>query len=247
MLCTPPAFILSQDQTLEIIISYLSLPSYNLFELFFLSFSYFVEYINSWVSKNSSLTRLVFRTYNLLCTYLLLFNFQWPLPSLFRDSLVIIPHSSLFVNTFFKLFSKFFSGFWQRFVVPLLRVFRRSERLWWAIRDSNPGPTGYEPVALTNWANGPFVATWLLYLFFLTRFVFRTFCFCFVLISLVVQFSMIVRRRSRGQLDYYTTFIPLCQYLFEKKFKKFFQEVFWVVGGPSGTRTPDQPVMSRLL
>ena len=25
----------------------------------------------------------------------------------------------------------------------------------WTIRDSNPGPTGYEPVALTNWANGP--------------------------------------------------------------------------------------------
>ena len=116
MLCTPPAFILSQDQTLEIIISYLGLPSYNLFELFFLSFSYFVEYINSWVSlKNSSLTRLVFRTYNLLCTYLLLFNFQWPLLSLFRDSLVIIPHSLLFVNTFLKLFSKFFSGFWQSF------------------------------------------------------------------------------------------------------------------------------------
>ena len=22
--------------------------------------------------------------------------------------------------------------------------------VWWAIRDSNPGPTGYEPVALTN-------------------------------------------------------------------------------------------------
>ena len=21
---------------------------------------------------------------------------------------------------------------------------------WWGIRDSNPGPTGYEPVALTN-------------------------------------------------------------------------------------------------
>ena len=28
--------------------------------------------------------------------------------------------------------------------------------IWWAIRDSNPGPTGYEPVALTNWANGPY-------------------------------------------------------------------------------------------
>ena len=26
---------------------------------------------------------------------------------------------------------------------------------WWTVRDSNPGPTGYEPVALTNWANGP--------------------------------------------------------------------------------------------
>ena len=22
--------------------------------------------------------------------------------------------------------------------------------LWWAIRDSNPGPTGYEPAALTS-------------------------------------------------------------------------------------------------
>ena len=29
---------------------------------------------------------------------------------------------------------------------------------WWTIRDSNPGPTGYEPVALTNWANGPYVS-----------------------------------------------------------------------------------------
>ena len=28
--------------------------------------------------------------------------------------------------------------------------------LWWTFRDSNPGPTGYEPVALTNWAKGPF-------------------------------------------------------------------------------------------
>ena len=25
-----------------------------------------------------------------------------------------------------------------------------SVSLWWAFRDSNPGPTGYEPVALTN-------------------------------------------------------------------------------------------------
>ena len=26
----------------------------------------------------------------------------------------------------------------------------RTYASWWAIRDSNPGPTGYEPVALTN-------------------------------------------------------------------------------------------------
>ena len=26
----------------------------------------------------------------------------------------------------------------------------RFSPVWWAIRDSNPGPTGYEPVALTN-------------------------------------------------------------------------------------------------
>ena len=30
-----------------------------------------------------------------------------------------------------------------------------NKKMWWTIRDSNPGPTGYEPVALTNWANGP--------------------------------------------------------------------------------------------
>ena len=27
--------------------------------------------------------------------------------------------------------------------------------LKWTFGDSNPGPTGYEPVALTNWAKGP--------------------------------------------------------------------------------------------
>ena len=32
---------------------------------------------------------------------------------------------------------------------------RKLSFLWWTIRDSNPGPPGYEPDALTNWANGP--------------------------------------------------------------------------------------------
>ena len=34
-----------------------------------------------------------------------------------------------------------------------LSILKRSTRRrigWWAIRGSNPGPTGYEPVALTN-------------------------------------------------------------------------------------------------
>ncbi len=26
----------------------------------------------------------------------------------------------------------------------------RTKRLWWAFRDLNPGPIGYEPTALTN-------------------------------------------------------------------------------------------------
>ena len=30
-----------------------------------------------------------------------------------------------------------------------------NHRAIWTFGDSNPGPTGYEPVALTNWAKGP--------------------------------------------------------------------------------------------
>ena len=35
------------------------------------------------------------------------------------------------------------------------RHFAVSAIFWWTIRDLNPGPTGYEPAALTNCANGP--------------------------------------------------------------------------------------------
>ena len=31
---------------------------------------------------------------------------------------------------------------------------------WWAFGDSNPGPTGYEPAALTNLAKGPSNRAW---------------------------------------------------------------------------------------
>ena len=37
-----------------------------------------------------------------------------------------------------------------RFWRPLLYLLSYTPVFWWAFRDSNPGPTGYEPVALTN-------------------------------------------------------------------------------------------------
>ena len=45
--------------------------------------------------------------------------------------------------------------FYVRFFHP--RRCNAGNLLWWAIRDSNPGPAGYEPDALTNWANGPHI------------------------------------------------------------------------------------------
>ena len=41
-----------------------------------------------------------------------------------------------------------------RFWRPLLYQLSYTP-IWWAFGDSNPGPTGYEPAALTNWAKGP--------------------------------------------------------------------------------------------
>ena len=43
--------------------------------------------------------------------------------------------------------------------------------------------------------------------------------------SLVVQFSRIISLPFLRQLDYYTTFFPVCQYLFQKFFD-FFQSFF---------------------
>ena len=31
-----------------------------------------------------------------------------------------------------------------------MRCYRTPSGVWWAFRDLNPGPTGYEPAALTN-------------------------------------------------------------------------------------------------
>ena len=110
------------------------------FRAIYLSFFYFV-----WVYITLLWRDLVFRTSQCFVLRLLLFNFQWPFALRLADSLTIIPHLFPLVNTFSKnSFKNFFRGFVEDYG-------------WWAIRDSNPGPTGYEPVALTNWANGPII------------------------------------------------------------------------------------------
>ena len=34
--------------------------------------------------------------------------------------------------------------------IPFISIAVNEKNGWWAFRDSNPGPTGYEPGALTN-------------------------------------------------------------------------------------------------
>ena len=104
MLCTPPAFILSQDQTLECL--YLISP-------------WRVQIISSAILASLTFVWVVFvlseifefrsRTYLYACTSLFVVQFSMTvsLPR-FRDSFVIISHHLLFVNTFFEIFLIFF-------------------------------------------------------------------------------------------------------------------------------------------
>ena len=52
-------------------------------------------------------------------------------------------------------------GFWEGFERKLQQQKTKDRRMavfcfWWTIKGSNLGPAGYEPAALTNWANGPY-------------------------------------------------------------------------------------------
>ena len=116
MLCTPPAFILSQDQTLEK--WYIKCPqALNIFLSSLIALLLFV-----WVvfSKNCEICSC---TYYMLCTSLIVVQFSMTERSLltaslpfgsrrlFRDSLSIISQRLRFVNPFFKSFLKtFFRG-----------------------------------------------------------------------------------------------------------------------------------------
>ena len=113
VLCTPPAFILSQDQTLECLYYILhSQVTIFLSELFYLSFFYFLEYIYS-------LTRSVFSHLLMLCTSLFVVQFSMTVcrPSGQLDYYTTINSdlSTLFFNFFsFLWFLLFFDKWWPR-------------------------------------------------------------------------------------------------------------------------------------
>ena len=114
MLCTPPAFILSQDQTLEIIVlKHRSLcDPISLLSSLALSFFYFLL-SSILICKNFRDPFQAFRFVLLSCCSIFKDHFGQPLS---RADLSIIPHLIRFVNTFFKSFSGFFKVFCEYFV-----------------------------------------------------------------------------------------------------------------------------------
>ena len=108
MLCTPPAFILSQDQTLEIIVSKRKPfdPRSNRFRVLLLALYFCLSSI--------LILRIVRDPFahTFICFVLL------SCCSIFKDHVCLrscgdlnsIPHPLPFVNTFFKTFSSFFRG-----------------------------------------------------------------------------------------------------------------------------------------
>ena len=110
MLCTPPAFILSQDQTLEIMVLKHESPRDPISLLSSLALSFFYFCLSSiLICKNF---RDPFQAFS-LCTSLLLFNFQRSFagapfarrPSYYTTS--TSPCQYLFQN-FFRFFESFF-------------------------------------------------------------------------------------------------------------------------------------------
>ena len=111
--------------------------SYNLSSYFILaSFTLLSIY-------NSFKTRFALAFCFVLISCCSIFNDRFAVP--LGDDFDSIPQRSTVVNTFLKSFLKNFFIFLRS-----LRGFDRHKNRWWASRDSNPGPTGYEPVALTN-------------------------------------------------------------------------------------------------
>ena len=103
MLCTPPAFILSQDQTLEKFLSYPSFRSVTTF-----SSSSFVASFTLLSIYNSIWRDLYFRTSQCFVQSLLLFNFQWPFASRSCGQPDYYTTSLLLCQALFLIFLKLF-------------------------------------------------------------------------------------------------------------------------------------------
>ena len=112
VLCTPPAFILSQDQTLKQIV-YPPPKWLDSVWAIYLSFFYFLE-----LCYSLFLTDLYSHLLNLLCTSIFccsIVKFQSLITyaraaTRFRESLSIIPQPFRFVKRFFKTFLSFFQA-----------------------------------------------------------------------------------------------------------------------------------------
>ena len=117
VLCTPPAFILSQDQTLEQIVSQVFRPKtffLRVCDSFYLFWVCALHFCRTFLSKNFR----DFRTRFCLYFYLLLFNFQWSIrcrsraqPRYYTTSLPLCQ----------EVFEKFFEKFQNLFSWSLLK------------------------------------------------------------------------------------------------------------------------------
>ena len=161
VLCTPPAFILSQDQTLDIFIYYLAPQSpikpHNLSAIE--SCSQLLYYFFKSCVLFSKFYEIRSHTYFRICLY---FS---SCCSVFKDqnspsqgSSIIIPLPNPFVKTFFQFFWIFFvfcnfirkrSGFRS-----FLQIFPVKIRLNQTARRSNPRPTWYKAFRLWHKRSG---------------------------------------------------------------------------------------------
>ena len=106
VLCTPPAFILSQDQTLEQIVYSLSSDSRYLIRAIYSSFLLLFRVVFSL----GFFDRFFFALAFLLCTFFFccsIVKFQF-FCRRFRDSFIILPLYLIFVKHFFQLFFIFY-------------------------------------------------------------------------------------------------------------------------------------------
>ena len=108
VLCTPPAFILSQDQTLKQIVYHSSKELWNLSLSYFVlaSFTFFKRVVSLWFWQILYSHLLFLLCTSIFCCSIVKFQSAHP----FCVSLSIISLLSRFVNRFLKSFSNFFDS-----------------------------------------------------------------------------------------------------------------------------------------